>query len=67
MAAGLEISDLESLDRLDYLCSENKGADQLGSTVQLTCALVFAYAKSKFSHSAAQMVSPNPDRAPELQ
>ena len=34
------------VEGLPYLCSEIKGADQL---------LVFAYAKSRFCHDAAQM------------
>ena len=40
-----------------YLCSENKGADQLRGkvTAKLICVFVFAYAKSRFSHDAAQM------------
>ena len=32
---------------LYYPCSENKGADQL---------IVFAYAKSRFSHNEAQFI-----------
>ena len=41
----LEISDLRSRG-LYYICSENKGADQV--TAQLICVFVFAYAKSHF-------------------
>ena len=33
-----------------FLCSENKGADQL------ICVFVFAYAKSRFSHDAAHFM-----------
>ena len=52
----LEILDLES--ELYYLCSENKGADQLrGYTAKLIFVFVFAYAKCWFSHDAAQMIS----------
>ena len=40
-----------------YLCSENKGTDQLRSycevTAKLICAFVFAQAKTQFSHDAA--------------
>ena len=36
-----------------YLCSENKGADQLQS---LICIFVFAYAKSRFSFDAAHLI-----------
>ena len=38
-----------------YLCSENKGADRRAVTAQLICVLSFAYAKSRFSHDAAQL------------
>ena len=38
-----------------YLCSENKGTDQLRVTVKLICVFVFAYAKSLFSHDKAHM------------
>ena len=38
---------------LYYLCSENKGADQLRG-YRLICAFVFAYAKSRFAHDAIQ-------------
>ena len=34
---------------LVYLCSENKGTDQI-------CGLVFTYAKSRFSHNEAHFV-----------
>ena len=43
------------VEGLYYPCNENKGADQLRVTAQLICVLVFAYAKSWFSHDAAQM------------
>ena len=39
---------------LYYLCSENKGADQL------ICGFVFAYAKSQFSHDVAHMIKSEP-------
>ena len=40
-----------------YLCSENKGADQLrGVTVKLICVFVFAYADCCFSDEEAQPV-----------
>ena len=48
---GLEILDLE---RLYYLCCENKCADQLHG--KLIYAFVFTYAKSRFSHDAAHTV-----------
>ena len=38
-----------------YLFSENKGADQLRSYREADLRLVFAYAKSWFSHDAAHM------------
>ena len=37
-----------------YLCSENKGADQLSA--QLIYGFVFVYAISRFSHYAAQFI-----------
>ena len=40
---------------LYYLCSENKGADQLPVTAKLICVFVFAYAKCWFSQDAAQI------------
>ena len=47
---------IKELEGLFYLCSENKGDDQLIScavTAQLICVFVFAYAKCRFSHDAA--------------
>ena len=44
---------------LYYLCSKNKGADQLiscSATVQLICTSVFACAKYRFSHDAVHVV-----------
>ena len=41
---------------LYYLCSENKGADQLLGYCELICVFVFAYAKIPFSHDAAQII-----------
>ena len=35
---------------------ENKGADKLRGYREADLRLVFAYAKSRFSHDAAQMV-----------
>ena len=43
MARGLKFQILE-VERLYYLCSENKGTDQLCDTAQLICAFGFAYA-----------------------
>ena len=41
---------------MNYLCSKNKGADQLCSYhAQLICAFVLAYAKCRFSHEEAHM------------
>ena len=48
----LEISDLGSRG-IDYLCRENKGADQLRSYCAVDLRLCFPiYAKSLFSHDA---------------
>ena len=50
MARGLNFR-FKEVEGLHYLCSENKGADQL-------CGyFVFAYAKSRFSHDAAHIKS----------
>ena len=38
-----------------YLCSKNKGADQLRG--YLICAFVFAYADCWFSHATAHLLS----------
>ena len=38
-----------------YLCSENKGADQLRSYREADLRLVFAHAKSRFSHDEAHI------------
>ena len=48
-----------------YLCSENKGAEQLHCdsaadctvTAQLICTFVFTYAKTRFSHDAAHIIN----------
>ena len=50
----LEILDLESRG-IDYLCSKNKGADQLHSNCAADLSLCFTYGKNRFSHDAAQM------------
>ena len=38
-----------------YLCSANKGADQLRSYCSADQRLFFAYVKIRFSHDAAHM------------
>ena len=53
-----EISDL--LSGLYYLCSENKGTDQLCGYREADRVFVFAYAKSRFSHDEALMTQPTP-------
>ena len=40
---------------LYFLCSKNKGANQLSSYRQLICTFIFTYAKSRFPHDGAQM------------
>ena len=42
------------VEELYYLCSENKGADQLSA--KLICTFVFAYAISRFSLDVANKV-----------
>ena len=55
MARGLKFR-ITKEEGFNYLCSENKGADQLIMvTVKLICVFVFAYAKCWFSHDAAQI------------
>ena len=45
------------MGRLYYPFSENKGADQLRSyNAADQCAFVMTYAKSRFSHDAAQII-----------
>ena len=51
MARGLKVR-MQEEEGLFYLCSENKGADQLHS-------YCFAYAKSRFSHDASQIIETN--------
>ena len=41
------------VEGLYHLCSENKGADQLRG--HRVCVFVFAYAKSRFSHTMAHL------------
>ena len=55
MARGLKFWIYEE-EGLYYLCSENRGADQL-RTAKLICVFVFAYAK-KFSHDTARFTLP---------
>ena len=55
MARGKKFQILK-IEGLYYLCSENKGADQLRSnTAKLICVFVFPYAKCWFSHDTAQL------------
>ena len=39
------------------MCSENKGLISSAVTAQLICPFVFAYAKSRFSNDAPQMLT----------
>ena len=45
-----------------YLCSENKGAEQLRGYCEADLRLFFAYAKSQFSHDTAHTVDGSLDR-----
>ena len=64
MARGLKFGIKKEEERY-YLCSENKGADQLRGyregnheadlRLKLICVFVFAYAKRWFSHDAAHL------------
>ena len=53
MARGLEFR-INVVKELYYPYSENKGADQLRGYREADLRLFFAYAKSRFSHDAAQ-------------
>ena len=65
MARGLKFCIYE-VEELYYLCSENKGADQLRGnadqlrsnpvTAKLICVFVFAFANNRFSHNDAQFI-----------
>ena len=53
MAKGLKFR-IEEVEGIYYLCSENKGADQLRGYREADLRLFFfAYAKSRFSHDKA--------------
>ena len=55
MARGFKLQ--MEVDGLYNLCSEIKGTDQLCITTQLICIFIFAYAKSRFSHDMAHMLT----------
>ena len=64
IARGLLKFQILEADGFYYLCSKNEGADQCVTarliyvvTPQLICAFVFAYAKSRFSHDVAHIIS----------
>ena len=54
MARGLKFR-IWKVEGLYYLCSENKGADQLRGYREADLRFFFAYAKCWFSHDAAQI------------
>ena len=60
MARGLKFRIYE-VEGLYYLCSENKGTDQLrghregNREAKLICVFVFAYAKKRLSHNGAHI------------
>ena len=56
VARGLKFR-IQEEEELYYLCSENKDADQLCSYCAVDLRLIFAYAKSRFSHDAAQFMN----------
>ena len=47
---------IEVEEKLYYLSSENKGADQLRGYREADLVFVFAYADCWFSHGAAQII-----------
>ena len=56
MARGLKFLILAE-EGLYYLCSGNKGPDQLRNSTKVICAFVFAYAKIQFSHDPAHFIT----------
>ena len=54
MARGLKIY-IKKVEGLCYLYSKNKALISCAVTVQLICGFVFAYAKIRFSHDAAEI------------
>ena len=42
------------------MCSENKALISFAVTAKLICVFVFAYAKSRFSHDTAQILTITP-------
>ena len=54
MARGLKFRILK-VEGLYYLCRKNKALISCTVTSQLICVFVFAYAKIRFSHDAAQI------------
>ena len=56
MVRGLKFC-IQEVEGLYYPCSENKGVISFAVTVKLICVFVFAYAKSRFSHDEAQLIS----------
>ena len=55
MAGGLKFR-IKEVEGLYYLCSEIKGADQLGGYREADLHLCFRICKNRFSHDAAQKV-----------
>ena len=55
MARGLKFRIYE-VEGLYYLCSENKGADQLRGYREADLCLCFRVCKNRFSHDAAQLL-----------
>ena len=56
MVIGLKFQILEE-EGLYYLCSKNKGDDQRRDTGQLNCTFVLEYAKYRFPHDAAHLMT----------
>ena len=54
-ARGLKFR-IQKVKGLHYLCSKNKGADQLRGYREAYLRFVFAYAKCWISHDAAQIM-----------
>ena len=61
MARGLKFR-IKKVEILHYLCSENKGADQLRSYREADLHFVFTYAKCCISHDALVSLCEDTDR-----
>ena len=64
MARGLKYR-IKEVEELFYLCCKYKGDDQLRGYREADLRIVFALAKSQFSHDAAHIIN-SPDSLSEI-